>query len=62
MMRGHYYLHLHVTHPHHYGWVDIPRAVHLYCEGTPTPTGLILDYNKGVGWIYLDDVTDDKSP
>lgn len=55
---GDYYLNLTLTHPDVISWVDLPRSVHIRAEGTPTQTGRVLDYYRGVGWIFLGEPTD----
>jgi len=54
---GTYCLHLDLTHPNITGWVEIPHAVRLLAEGTPTATGHVFDYYKGTGWVLLPDIT-----
>lgn len=57
IMRGDYYLTLYLTDPSIRGWVDIPRAVRLIAEGSPTATGHVFDYYKDRrGWLFLRDL------
>ncbi len=62
--RGEYHLHLAVTDPGITGWADIPHAVRILAEGTPTDTGQTIDYYSGAGWLFLgeaymsDDITE----
>ena len=57
VMRGEYILSLYLTTPDIMGWLDIPRAVRLSFEGTPTSTGRVFDYDKGRGWIFLSEIS-----
>jgi lipopolysaccharide transport system ATP-binding protein len=42
--KGRYLLDLRVTHPGIAVWADAPRAVRLNAEGSPTATGMTMDY------------------
>ena len=55
--RGLYDIYLFLTDPGVAGWVEIPRAVRLAAEGSPTATGHVFDYHKGTGWVLLSDAT-----
>jgi lipopolysaccharide transport system ATP-binding protein len=60
MMRGEYLLSLSLTDPNKNVWVELDRAVRLVSEGTPTATGEVFDYHKGLGWVLLP--RDEKMP
>lgn len=51
--KGEYLLHLALTEPDVQYYINIPRAVHIFAEGTPTETGRTIEYNSGAGWISL---------
>ncbi len=51
--KGEYLLHLFLTEPDVKYWVQLPRAVRLISEGTPTATGRTLEYHSGGGWLHL---------
>lgn len=51
--RGEYLLHLDLTEPNIQRYLTIPRASHIFAEGTPTKTGRTIEYNSDVGWIHL---------
>ena len=53
MTRGEHILNLSLTEPGIQFFLNIPRAAHIFCEGTPTGTGRTLDYYEGTGWIHL---------
>ena len=53
IMRGEYYLNLLLTHPGKKRWVTIEQAVRLITEGSPTITGEIFNYHRGLGWVLL---------
>lgn len=52
--RGDYYLSVHLTDPNIIGWADLPFAVRIVSPGSPTSTGYVFDYDRGVGWMLLD--------
>jgi lipopolysaccharide transport system ATP-binding protein len=54
MMKGIYYLNIYMTEPNVSGWVDIPSAVRVDCDGTATALGQTFDY-AAKGWILLSD-------
>ena len=56
IMRGEYYLYIYLTDPGFSWWAQMPRAVRLISEGTSTKTGLVFDYIKGAGWVFLSEL------
>jgi lipopolysaccharide transport system ATP-binding protein len=53
MMSGEYNLSLFLTDPGYIVWFDMRRAAKIIAEGTTTCTGLVFEYRKGVGWLFL---------
>jgi len=53
MTKGHYVINLFITDPGVAGWVIIPSAVTLYVEATATPSGIVFEYQRNNGWIWL---------
>ena len=62
MNRGDYYLHLYLTQPNVSGWVDVPYAVLISAEGSPTQAGQTLDYQNGDGWLFLTESVTESLP
>ncbi|UCE06693.1 MAG: ABC transporter ATP-binding protein [bacterium] len=54
IMRGDYILSLGLLTPNVCFWLEIPHAVRIMAEGSPTSTGKVFDYyyNK-IGWMWL---------
>jgi lipopolysaccharide transport system ATP-binding protein len=52
IMRGVYFLNIHITNPNVVGWVDIPGALRIDSDGISTPLGQTFDYSVK-GWILL---------
>ncbi len=54
MMRGDYILSLGLLTPNLCFWLEIPNAVRITAEGSPTSTGRVFDYyHHRIGWMWL---------
>ena len=54
IMKGIYYANLFLTEPTKNGWVDIPRAACISVSGAAVPSGRVVDYSTGAGFIFLE--------
>jgi homopolymeric O-antigen transport system ATP-binding protein len=54
MTKGEYVLSLAITEPGRVAYWDLPRAVRLLAEGTPTLAGGVMEYRQGAGAFVLD--------
>jgi lipopolysaccharide transport system ATP-binding protein len=54
IMRGDYFLSLGLLTPNLCFWLEIPHAVRITAEGSPTSTGRVFDYYQNrIGWMWL---------
>jgi lipopolysaccharide transport system ATP-binding protein len=51
--RGEYAMSIFLSDPTHAFWMEAPNAIQLIAQGTSTATGLVIDYAKGNGWVFL---------
>lgn len=53
VVSGTYFLSLSLVHPLVQGYVDLEHAIKLHFGGTVNNSGLMYNYNQGMGWIQL---------
>jgi lipopolysaccharide transport system ATP-binding protein len=53
MTRGDYLLDIDLTHPTKCYWMKAPAACRLAVAGCSTPSGAIIEYGRGNGWVLL---------
>jgi lipopolysaccharide transport system ATP-binding protein len=56
--KGEYILNLYLTDPGIKYFAKIENTIRIIAEGSSTETGWVFEYDKGVGWILLDDLKD----
>jgi lipopolysaccharide transport system ATP-binding protein len=60
IMKGTYFVSLYLTDPNIHGWVDIPDGLKVVAEGTTTSTGMVFDYQDGLGWVFISEADDNE--
>jgi len=54
--KGEYILNLFVTDPGIKYFAKIENTIRILAEGSATETGWVFEYDKGAGWVILDDL------
>ena len=56
--KGEYILNLYISDPGIKYFARIENTIRLIAEGSSTETGWVFEYDKGAGWVLLDDTKD----
>ncbi|RCR67629.1 ABC transporter ATP-binding protein [Larkinella punicea] len=53
MNKGSYICDMYLTYPGQATWLTIPRAIYIEADGKSTETGMVFEYEKGAGFLFL---------
>ena len=56
--KGEYILNLYISDPSIKYFAKIENTIRIIAEGSSTETGWVFEYDKGAGWVLLDDLKD----
>ena len=56
--KGEYVLNLYISDPGIKYFAKIENTIRIIAEGSSTETGWVFEYDKGAGWVLLDDLKD----
>jgi len=59
--QGHFVVNIGLTDAGNNYWVRLPRAAILSAHGTATKTGIVFAYNRGSGFVWLEDIGEQLS-